>query len=56
MERIIISSAYVSVDAFDFIGSESVTSQGITKFPRLLLPYLENGLINTYSQISAKIA
>ena len=35
MERIIISSVYVSVDAFDFIGSESMTSLGIAQFPQL---------------------
>ena len=35
MERIISSYVYVGVDAFDFIGSETMTSEGIAQFPQL---------------------
>ena len=49
MERIISSYVYVGVDAFDFIGSETMTSEDIPYY----MPYLEKVCLHSFILICA---
>ena len=49
MERIISSYVYVGVDAFDFIGSETMTSEDIPYY----MPYLEKVCLHLFILICA---